>query len=303
MRTFTQNFKITSVIVVLSLSIQGCYTYVPSMSRETDGVYYNPSKDKERTEYLKNRQEYYNGTTSSQQQVSTPVEEYSYEKLTPTEVAYWTTMPAQYKGNGEITIIENPYITYTYVPTYYVPEWNFSIGWDSYLGWGFGISWGTSYYPWYKPWYYDPWDWRYDYWYNPWYYDRWYDSWCYDYWHHHHHHYYPPHYHHHHHHGYPWYDGPGYGPGGYRPSPHYRAPHRMSTTTQPNARRPLPSRDERDDDRKPNNPSSTHRPSVDVSTSSSGVGSGIIRSEGGYYRRVPVNNTPGTNTGWKSIYQ
>ncbi len=45
-------------------------------------------------------------------------------------------------------------------------------GWNSNIYYGMG--WGSSYYPWYDPWYYGGY-------YSPWYYSRWYDPWFYGY--------------------------------------------------------------------------------------------------------------------------
>jgi len=45
-------------------------------------------------------------------------------------------------------------------------------GWNTNLY--FGGGWGSSFYPWYDPWYYSSWR-------SPWYYGRWYDPWFYGY--------------------------------------------------------------------------------------------------------------------------
>ena len=207
MRSFMQNFKIASIIVVLSLSVQGCFTLIPAMMYETDGVYYSSSSS--------------SGVTIS---------------TTPIEIAYWSTMPSTYfQGSIEINL-GTPAIAYTYVPTYYTPQWNFSIGYNSYCGWGFNISWGSPYYYWTDPWYFDPW--YYSYWANPWYYDPWYHNHRYDPYYYH----YDPHHHHHPPHHYDPHHYDPYHPGHYDPrydNHHHSAPHRSSSTTH-NSYRPEP---------------------------------------------------------------
>lgn len=50
MRRILRYTQMAVVLAVLSSSIQGCYTYIPAMSRESDGIYYTASKDADRAE-------------------------------------------------------------------------------------------------------------------------------------------------------------------------------------------------------------------------------------------------------------
>ena len=296
MRSFTQNFKMAGVTVVLSLFVQGCYTYVPSMSREADGVYYSPRKDAERTEYLKNQ---YNNSYQDYTSDAPVQQEYYSAPNTALEQAYWSTMPSTYSG-GEVKIVNN---YYGGTPTTsVVPNVNVSLGYgwgDFYSGWSFGIgfSLGTIFFgyndPWYYGWgggYYDPW------YYNPWnygwggYYDPWYHPWYTPWGARHYGHYDPwinPYYNPWRD---PWYGRPGHGGPSHRPI--VVPPKRYSDSTEPNAnRRPL-TRDENDNKK----PTDTRRPSSDGGVNSEyrpSTGGFISTSQEGYYRRLPANNPSG----------
>ena len=50
MRRILRYTQMAVVLAVLSSSIQGCYTYIPTMSRESDGIYYTASKDADRAD-------------------------------------------------------------------------------------------------------------------------------------------------------------------------------------------------------------------------------------------------------------
>ena len=130
------------------------------MSREADGVYYNPMKDPERdaraARYAAEQDEQYYRTNQTQQQQEYYVEE---EPATPLEQAYWSTMPSSYKGDGQVKIVNNYYDSRYVEKNPSAPKISISLGYGWGGGWygpswGFGISWGNS---WYDPWYYDPW--------------------------------------------------------------------------------------------------------------------------------------------------
>lgn len=103
MRRFTHKVGTAAAVAVLAAFLQGCYTYMPTMSREADGVYYNPMKDPERdaraARYAAEQDEQYYRTNQTQQQQEYYVEE---EPATPLEQAYWSTMPSSYKGDGQV---------------------------------------------------------------------------------------------------------------------------------------------------------------------------------------------------------
>ena len=232
MRRFTHKVGTAAAVAVLAAFLQGCYTYMPTMSREADGVYYNPMKDPERdaraARYAAEQDEQYYRTNQTQQQQEYYVEE---EPATPLEQAYWSTMPSSYKGDGQVKIVNNYYDSRYVEKNPSAPKISISLGYGWGGGWygpswGFGISWGNSWYdPWYyDPWYYPSWNWGWRGWYDPWYYNPWYGP--YYGW------------------GHPWYGGP-WGPGGWydpwydhhhRPGggipPSHRPPRRYSTGTQ-----------------------------------------------------------------------
>ena len=201
MRRFSSRIGSVVLTAAICSAAQSCYTYIPAMNRESDGVYYNPSKDSDREQrarYYARNDEYYYQEDLSQQ-------EYYYddyadpEYLTPIEFAYWSTMPAKYRSDGEVKILNTYYNGYYADPT--VPRINIALGYGFGCygtGWSFGISFGNpaycyppyrvwpygsyyaspwhpwygfGYYPWNSSWYYPgPWGWN-DPWYwgNPWY--------------------------------------------------------------------------------------------------------------------------------------
>ena len=215
MRRILRYTQMAVVLAVLSSSIQGCYTYIPAMSRESDGIYYTASKDADRAErarYYAQQDAYYDDGYYDESYYQ---DEYyddgsSSYYTTPVEQAYWSTMPAKYKEGGEVKILNTYYVDYD--PT--IPKVSLALGYGfgAYNPWwGFNITmgnptyfyepywmWPYNYYayayPWNTWWGYDPWawygplyrpdpwgwgwHWGHPYWNDPWY---WHDSWW---WHH-----------------------------------------------------------------------------------------------------------------------
>lgn len=338
MRRFMRYFKTAAVLAVLSSSLQGCYTYVPAMSRESDGVYYNASKDSDRAQraqeyYAQNRNSYrsddryYDDNYYNDEDAYYQDEYYDNQYLTPVEAAYWSTMPSKYKKGGDVKIL-NTYYTNYYAPS--TPRVNIAMGYrfGGYgPSWGFGITignpgyyyepywmWPYNYYAYSSPWnywnYYDQWawygpwyrpSWSRPYWDNPWYWDD-------PYW---------------------WHNGyhpnrPG-GGGNHRP-PVQRPPHRYPSDTDL-GKRPgsegnynpggnqggRPSGNDRPSDNRPPINSSIssegydRRPSGNSSSSSgsrpstgSGQQSGARPSTGGD-RGNPSSSTNGQRSGYENI--
>lgn len=306
MRRILRYTQMAVVLAVLSSSIQGCYTYIPAMSRESDGIYYSASKDTDRAE----RARYYTQQDAYQE------DGYYYEDgyyddgsssyyMTPVEQAYWNTMPAKYKEGGEVKILNTYYVDYN--PT--IPKMSLALGYGfGGFGpyWGFNIAWGNptyfyepywmwpyNYYaytyPWGSWWGYDPWawygplyrpgwgwHWGHPYWNDPWY---WHDPWW---WHH------------------------GYlpnRPGGGKPlPPANRPPRRYSGDTTPSY------------DRRPGtglenpggtsggirNPSDGNRPSQGISTSFEGYKRRPSSGNSGSSIRVPGQSSSSDSRGESS---
>ena len=313
MRRILRYTQMAVVLAVLSSSIQGCYTYIPAMSRESDGIYYTASKDADRAErarYYAQQDAYYDDGYYDESYYQ---DEYyddgsSSYYMTPVEQAYWSTMPAKYKEGGEVKILNTYYVDYD--PT--IPKVSLALGYGfgAYNPWwGFNITmgnptyfyepywmWPYNYYayayPWNTWWGYDPWawygplyrpdpwgwgwHWGYPYWNDPWY---WHDSWW---WHH------------------------GYlpnRPGGGKPlPPAERPPRRYSGDTTPSY------------DRRPGtglenpggtsggirNPSDGNRPSQGTSTSFEGYKRRPSSGSSGSSIRVPGQSSSSGNRGSSS---
>lgn len=298
------------VLAVLSSSIQGCYTYIPAMSRESDGIYYTASKDADRAErarYYAQQDTYYDDGYYDEFYYQ---DEYyddgsSSYYMTPVEQAYWSTMPAKYKEGGEVKILNTYYVDYD--PT--IPKVSLALGYGfgAYNPWwGFNITlgnptyfyepywmWPYNYYaytyPWGSWWGYDPWAW-----YGPLYRPGWGWGWGHPYWH-------DPWYW-----NDPWWWHHGYlpnRPGGGRPiPPAERPPRRYSGDTTPSY------------DRRPGtglenpggtsggirNPSGGNRPSQGTSTSFEGYKRRPSSGNSGSSIRVPGQSSSSGSRGESS---
>ena len=310
MRRILRYTQMAVVLAVLSSSIQGCYTYIPTMSRESDGIYYTASKDADRADrarYYAQQDAYYDDGYYDESYYRDEYDKYyddgsSSYYMTPVEQAYWSTMPAKYKEGGEVKILNTYYVDYD--PT--IPKVSLALGYGfgAYNPWwGFNIAWGNptyfyepywmwpyNYYaytyPWGSWWGYDPWAW-----YGPLYRPGWGWHWGHPYWND------PWHWHD------PWWWHHGYlpnRPGGGRPIPPAdRPPRRYSGDTTPSY------------DRRPGtglenpggtsggirNPSDGNRPSQGTSTSFEGYQRRPSSGSSGSPIRVPGQSSSSDNRG------
>ena len=313
MRRILRYTQMAVVLAVLSSSIQGCYTYIPTMSRESDGIYYTASKDADRADrarYYAQQDAYYDDGYYDESYYRDEYDKYyddgsSSYYMTPVEQAYWSTMPAKYKEGGEVKILNTYYVDYD--PT--IPKVSLALGYGfgAYNPWwGFNIAWGNptyfyepywmwpyNYYaytyPWGSWWGYDPWAW-----YGPLYRPGWGWHWGHPYWND------PWHWHD------PWWWHHGYlpnRPGGGRPIPPAdRPPRRYSGDTAPSY------------DRRPGtglenpggtsggirNPSDGNRPSQGTSTSFEGYQRRPSSGSSGSSIRVPGQSSSSDNRGSSS---
>lgn len=313
MRRILRYTQMAVVLAVLSSSIQGCYTYIPTMSRESDGIYYTASKDADRADrarYYAQQDAYYDDGYYDESYYRDEYDKYydygsSSYYMTPVEQAYWSTMPAKYKEGGEVKILNTYYVDYN--PT--IPKVSLALGYGfgAYNPWwGFNIAWGNptyfyepywmwpyNYYaytyPWGSWWGYDPWAW-----YGPLYRPGWGWHWGHPYWND------PWHWHD------PWWWHHGYlpnRPGGGRPIPPAdRPPRRYSGDTTPSY------------DRRPGtglenpggtsggirNPSDGNRPSQGTSTSFEGYQRRPSSGSSGSSIRVPGQSSSSDNRGSSS---
>ena len=313
MRRILRYTQMAVVLAVLSSSIQGCYTYIPTMSRESDGIYYTASKDADRADrarYYAQQDAYYDDGYYDESYYRDEYDKYyddgsSSYYMTPVEQAYWSTMPAKYKEGGEVKILNTYYVDYD--PT--IPKVSLALGYGfgAYNPWwGFNIAWGNptyfyepywmwpyNYYaytyPWGSWWGYDPWAW-----YGPLYRPGWGWHWGHPYWND------PWHWHD------PWWWHHGYlpnRPGGGRPIPPAdRPPRRYSGDTTPSY------------DRRPGtglenpggtsggirNPSDGNRPSQGTSTSFEGYQRRPSSGSSGSSIRVPGQSSSSDNRGSSS---
>lgn len=313
MRRILRYTQMAVVLAVLSSSIQGCYTYIPTMSRESDGIYYTASKDADRADrarYYVQQDAYYDDGYYDESYYRDEYDKYyddgsSSYYMTPVEQAYWSTMPAKYKEGGEVKILNTYYVDYD--PT--IPKVSLALGYGfgAYNPWwGFNIAWGNptyfyepywmwpyNYYaytyPWGSWWGYDPWAW-----YGPLYRPGWGWHWGHPYWND------PWHWHD------PWWWHHGYlpnRPGGGRPIPPAdRPPRRYSGDTTPSY------------DRRPGtglenpggtsggirNPSDGNRPSQGTSTSFEGYQRRPSSGSSGSSIRVPGQSSSSDNRGSSS---
>lgn len=302
MRRILRYTSMAVVLAVLSSSIQGCYTYIPAMSRESDGIYYTASKDADRADrarYYAQQDAYYDDGYYYDDEYYDDDNEPYY--MTPVEQAYWSTMPAKYREGGEVNILNTYYVDYD--PT--IPKVSLALGYGfgAYSPWwGFNIilgnpayfyepywMWPYNYYaytyPWGSWWGYDPWAW-----YGPLYRPGpwgWGWSWGHPYWHD------------------PWWWHHGYlpnRPGGGRPIPPAdRPPRRYSGDTSPSYDRRPGTGLERPGGTSGGirNPSDGNRPSQGTSTSVEGYKRRSSGSSGSSIR-VPGQSSPSGSRGESS---
>ena len=302
MRRILRYTSMAVVLAVLSSSIQGCYTYIPAMSRESDGIYYTASKDADRADrarYYAQQDAYYDDGYYYDDEYYDDDNEPYY--MTPVEQAYWSTMPAKYREGGEVKILNTYYVDYD--PT--IPKVSLALGYGfgAYSPWwGFNIilgnpayfyepywMWPYNYYaytyPWGSWWGYDPWAW-----YGPLYRPGpwgWGWSWGHPYWHD------------------PWWWHHGYlpnRPGGVRPIPPAdRPPRRYSGDTSPSYDRRPGTGLERPGGTSGGirNPSDGNRPSQGTSTSVEGYKRRSSGSSGSSIR-VPGQSSPSGSRGESS---
>lgn len=279
MRRFPSHIRAALLCMAAGGAAQSCFTYIPTMERESDGVYYSASRDDRRAQ----RERYY----AYDYYDDSPQDDY-YDAadayMTPVEYAYWRSMPAKYRNLGQVKVLNTYYPDYYYDPA--APKVSIAFGFGSYgPGWGLSLSFGyPTYYSqpyWLRPYYY-PAPWRPWYgpswgWHRPWYgpgpwgwNDPWYGpgpwGWNDPYW---------------WHHGY----NPGFpGPGPVDRPPMQRPPRRYTGDTAPEYNR----RPGGGTARPIGNPSDVRNPSGSTSRPASGVS-----SEG--YNRRPSGN-PGASS-------